>query len=279
MKWPWRKPKKLNETTRLYALYGESGNLEYLDNQDKDTIKRVEVVENNLQHTNQNLNQTNQSLTQTNNKVNNLENRLDNLPQSDVNKAYVDRQDGLLRGEIAIAQGTANLNEKEIKKTNSALSNLADRVVDLALEHKKFAKKDVVDTQIDRVNGRIDFVIENAINSFVSYENRYMNTVSIDKYENSGTYIWQISRILCDMTWPPQSQIAYGRYLLTFTFLAEFSGLPKTEFKITRAAVHGEDSFELLENYQYVWITTFSGVGTDTNPKIKLKWIEGKRML
>lgn len=165
MRWPWRKPKKLNETTRLYALYGESANLEYLDNQDKETIQRVEVVENNLQQTNQNLNQTNQNLTQTNNKVNGLENRLNNLPQSDVTKQYVDMQDGLLRGEIAIAQGTANSNEKEIQKTNSGLSNLADRVVDLALEHKTFAKKDAIDSlttelrnEVRAIYNRIDLI-------------------------------------------------------------------------------------------------------------------------
>lgn len=120
MKWPWRKPKKLNETTRLYALYGENANLEYLDSVDKQTIQRVEVVENNLQQTNQNLNQTNQNLQ-------NLTNRVDNLPGIDVNKEYVDRQDATLSSRINanvsnIAQNTTNINNLNTKLTNNVNS-------------------------------------------------------------------------------------------------------------------------------------------------------------
>lgn len=165
MKWPWRKPKKLNETTRLYALYGESANLDYLDNQDKQTIQRVEVVENNLQQTNQNLNQTNQSLNQTNNKVNNLENRLNNLPTIDTTNfakkneentwtknQYFNTMDVeiaamrdavFVRGYIdnVIERDDAIVNRKFVEDENRRLQLDTDnKIVNLLLEHNKFAK-------------------------------------------------------------------------------------------------------------------------------------------
>lgn len=141
MKWPWRKPKKLNETTRLYALYGESGNLEYLDNQDKDTIKRVEVVENNLQQTNQNLNQTNQSLNQTNQDLQNLTNRVDRLPTTGASKEYVDMQDGLLRTSITVAEGNINTNKRDITSLNENTRNIWTNLTDIRLALGDYANK------------------------------------------------------------------------------------------------------------------------------------------
>lgn len=294
MKWFRKKPNKLNETTRLYALYGETANLEYLDNQDKETVKRVEVVENNLQQTNQNLNQTNQNLNQTNqnlnqtnNKVNGLENRIDNLPTIDTSKFATKNGANDFKGINTFEKNTMFLQDVVAKKVRTsdfeaaglstfggyALLNQGGGIpIGNVTNDRDITNKSYVD-------GKIRWVAENAINSFALSEDRYMNTVTINKYTSSGVYIWQISRILCNMTWPPQNQIPFGRYLLTFTFLAEFSGWPKTEFKITKEVVHGDTEIELLENYQYVWITTFSGVGTEQNPQIKLKWIEGKRFI
>lgn len=66
MKWWFKKPKKLNETTRLYALYGESRNVEYLDSVDKETVSRVDNLTTQLQETNNKLqkleNQVNSSV-------------------------------------------------------------------------------------------------------------------------------------------------------------------------------------------------------------------------
>lgn len=166
MKWPWRKPKKLNETTRLYALYGENANLEYLDSVDKQTIQRVEVVENNLQQTNQNLNQTNQNLTQTNQNLQNLTNRVDNLPVIDTSKFgrldkinnWTKQQDfksittqSSIMGDVIINKGNINavgndddaiVNKKFVlDKDRELQTDINNRLTNLSQEHNQFARK------------------------------------------------------------------------------------------------------------------------------------------